>query len=131
MTSSLGDQLSALLGKQSGGEGAEAGDDTGAGAAGAGKAGTAGKAGQVGAGDANLPAGVHGEVAAIVKKMAGDEVDSLELTTELKDYGFDRLSVVELAVRCEEELGVRVEDEDISSFRTLGDVVDYITARRG
>lgn len=119
MTSSLGDQLSALLGTQAAGAGA--GDATSAANAGSKK----------GSDDADLPEGVHGEVAAIVKKMANDEVESLELSTPLTDYGFDRLSVVELAVRCEEELGVRIEDEDISSFKTLGDVVDYIAARRG
>ena len=119
MTSSLGDQLSALLGTQV----TDAGDAD---------ATTAAKAGsKKDSADADLPAGVHGEVAAIVKKMANDEVESLELTTPLTSYGFDRLSVVEMAVRCEEELGVRIEDEDLSSFKTLGDVVDYIAARRG
>lgn len=117
MTSSLGDQLSALLGAK-----AASGDDKAAkAAAGAAKDGDA---------TADLPDGVHGEVAAIVKKMAGDEVPSLELSTPLKEYGFDRLSVVELAIRCEEETGVLIEDEDIPSFKTLGDVVDYIAARR-
>lgn len=115
MTSSLGDQL-----------GAQAGDGDKTANANAAVAGAAGK------GDSaeNLPDGVHGEVAAVVKKMAGDEVPSLELSTPLGDYGFDRLSVVELAVRCEEETGVRIEDEDIPSFKTLGDVVNYIAARR-
>ncbi|MBC6821094.1 MULTISPECIES: acyl carrier protein [unclassified Corynebacterium] len=119
MTSSLGDQLSALLGTQV--TGARDADDANAANAGSKK----------GSADADLPAGLHGEVAAIVKKMANDAVESLELPTPLTDYGFDRLSVVELAVRCEEELGVRIEDEDIPSFKTLGDVVDYIAARRG
>ncbi|MDK8810309.1 acyl carrier protein [Corynebacterium sp. MSK035] len=121
MTSSLGDQLSALLGTQVTGAGDA--DDASPNAANAGS--------KKGSADADLPAGLHGEVAAIVKKMANDEVESLELSTSLTDYGFDRLSVVELAVRCEEELGVRIEDEDIPSFKTLGDVVDYIAARRG
>lgn len=118
MTSSLGDQL-----------GAQAGDGDKTANANAAVAGAAGAAGK---GDSaeNLPDGVHGEVAAVVKKMAGDEVPSLELSTPLGDYGFDRLSVVELAVRCEEETGVRIEDEDIPSFKTLGDVVNYIAARR-
>lgn len=125
MTSSLGDQLSALLGAQATSAGAGTGDADDASSSAA-KAGS-----KKDSADADLPAGVHGEVAAIVKKMANDEVESLELSTPLTSYGFDRLSVVELAVRCEEELGVRIEDEDISSFKTLGDVVDYIAARRG
>lgn len=66
MTSSLGDQLGALFGQK-----AEQKKD-----------------------DENLPEGIHGEVAAIVKKMS-DEVPSLELSTPLADYGFDRLSIVE------------------------------------
>lgn len=102
MTSSLGDQLGALLGQQA--EQKKDADD--------------------------LPEGIHGEVAAIVKKMA-DEVPSLGLNTPLTDYGFDRLSIVELAVHCEEEIGVLIDDDAIPGFRTLGDVVSYITARRG
>ena len=97
MTSSLGDQLSALLGTQVTGDA----DDASPNAANGGS--------KKSSADADLPAGLHGEVAAIVKKMANDEVKSLELSTPLTDYDFDRLSVVELAVRCEEELGVRVE----------------------
>lgn len=117
MTSSLGDQLSALLGTK-----ATAEEDSAVGAA--------ARAAKKGDADSDLPEGVHGEVAAIVKKMSGDEVPSLELSTALTEYGFDRLGVVELAVRCEEATGVRIEDEDIPSFKTLGDVVDYIAARR-
>lgn len=114
MTSSLGDQLSALLG----------GDTLGSADPDQGQ-------GKGERHDESLPDGAHGEVAAIVKKMAVDEVKSLELSTPLADYGFDRLAVVELAIRCEQELGARIEDEDIASFVTLGDVVDYIAARRG
>lgn len=116
MTSSLGDQLSALLGGDTLGS---AGPDQGRGKS----------KGEIH--DESLPDGVHGEIAAIIKKMAVDEVKSLGLSTPLADYGFDRLTVVELAIRCEQELGVRIEDEDIASFVKLGDVVDYIAARRG
>ena len=102
MTSSLGDQLGALLGQQA--DQKTDADD--------------------------LPDGIHGKVAAIVKKMA-DEVPSLELSTALSEYGFDRLSIVELAIRTEEETGVIVDDDAIAGFRTLGDIVSYITAQRG
>lgn len=104
MTSSLGDQLGALLG-----------DAT-----------SSVKNDQE---ELEVPPGVHGDVVGVVKQVAA-EVPSVELTTALSEYGLDRLGVVELAVRCEEELGVRVEDEDIAGFTTLGDVVDYIVARR-
>ncbi len=110
MSSSLGDQLSALLGAQS--------TDIATSATSADS-------------DSELPEGIHGEVAAIVKKMAAHPVESLELDTPLTSYGFDPLAVVELAVRCEEATGVRIEDDDIAHFATLGDVVDYIAARRG
>lgn len=137
MTSSLGDQLSALLGRQnpderkpndakaSGGANGT-GNDYAAAAPGQGRGHTGGRSA-----DAELPAGVHGDVAAIVKDIAPTEVESLDLTTSLSDLGFDRLGVVELAIRCEEQLGVRIEDKDIPSFTTLGDVVNYIAARRG
>ena len=43
----------------------------------------------------------------------------------------DSLTVVEFVVRVEEATGVRIEDADAAGFRTLGDVVDYVEARRG
>lgn len=105
MTSSLGDQLGALLGDAT----SSAKNDQD---------------------ELDVPPGVHGEVVGVVKQVA-DEVPSVELATPLTEYGLDRLGVVELAVRCEEALGVRIEDEDIPGFTTLGDLVDYIAERRG
>lgn len=84
--------------------------------------------------------GVRAEVTPILRKVIGtvasedsaEEAPSpISLESDLRsDLGLDSLSVIEFAVRCEEETGVRIEDDDIAGFRTLGDVVHYISARR-
>lgn len=85
--------------------------------------------------------GVRAEVTPILRKVIGtsasedsadeEEPSPISLESDLRaDLGLDKLSVIEFAVRCEEATGVRIEDDEITEFTTLGDVVDYISARR-
>jgi acyl carrier protein len=46
-----------------------------------------------------------------------------------EDLGIDSLSLIDLAVAAEDTFGIRIPDEDLERFRTVGDAVDYI--RRG
>lgn len=134
MTRSLGDALAAMLGEQS------AAEDAG--------------------GAAAAPEGTAGEVAGVLRRVlgedafadpgadpgeadaAGDDADAAGAAPALAwppapeaylvdDLGMDSLTVVEFVVRVEEATGVRIEDADATGFRTLGDVVDYVEARRG
>lgn len=87
--------------------------------------------------------GVRAEITPILRKIMAQFRDKAEtedgesteepapaLDADLKtDLGLDRLAVIEFAVRCEEATGVRIEDDDIAGFITLGDVVDYISGR--
>lgn len=127
MTRSLGDALAAMLGEQS------AAEDAG--------------------GAAEAPDGTAGEVAGVLRRVLGEdafadpgadpgEADAAGAAPALAwppapeahlvdDLGMDSLTVVEFVVRVEEATGVRIEDGDAAGFRTLGDVVDYVEARRG
>jgi acyl carrier protein len=55
--------------------------------------------------------------------------------TVLADVGADSLALVEVAEIVEERLGtasgerVRITDEDLNAFRTVGDAVGYLVAR--
>ena len=45
------------------------------------------------------------------------------------DLLFDSLTMVEIAVLAEEQLGVKVPDEELSNLVTVGDKVSYIADR--
>ena len=123
MTSSLGDALSALLG-----DGAGAADDSASG-------GSGGKPGGRGAGGTALDGltGARAEVTDVLLRVLGDEApeEAPGLDSTLRgDIGLDRLGVVELLVRCEEETGVRFGDEDVTGMKTLGDVISHVESGR-
>jgi acyl carrier protein len=42
------------------------------------------------------------------------------------DLGINSLELAELALRCDEEFGVEVDDDDIHRLITVGDVANYI-----
>lgn len=122
MTSSLGDALGALLGDGTGLAADSPSDASGR------------KAGNRGAGDAlDGLTGARAEVTGVLLRVLGDdapdEAPALESTLR-GDLGLDRLGVVELLVRCEEETGVRFEDSDFAAMATLGDVISHVEAGR-
>ena len=47
-----------------------------------------------------------------------------------KDLGLDSLSMIDFAVAAEDEFGVRIPDEELERFETVGDVVDYVRRAR-
>ena len=123
MTSSLGDALSALLG-----DGAGAAGDSASG-------GSGGKSEGRGAGGTALDGltGARAEVTDVLLRVLGDEApeEAPGLDSTLRgDIGLDRLGVVELLVRCEEETGVRFGDEDVNDMKTLGDVISHVESGR-
>ncbi len=46
-----------------------------------------------------------------------------ELTTDL---GINSLELADLILLCEDKLGVTIEDDQLSKFITVGDVVNYL-----
>lgn len=55
---------------------------------------------------------------------AGDMTPDQDLE---HDFGFDSLTVVEIAVMVEQRLGVAVPDETLGQLRTIGDVARYVS----
>jgi acyl carrier protein len=61
---------------------------------------------------------------------AGDLPEEITEEKSLADdLNLDSLTMVEIAVLAEEELGVKVPDEELPSLVTVGDVVSYIAGR--
>ena len=56
-------------------------------------------------------------------------LDAEEVTAEARleaDLGINSLELAELALRCDEEFGVEIDDDDIHRLITVGDVANYI-----
>lgn len=114
-------QLAAALSKKLKKDGAEG---TGAGAEGtAGAAGAATKAGKNGAGEKDK----RSIVLDVVEDATGIEREDLEGSKRLgDDLNIDSLSLMDIAVRLEEEFGVEVPDEDINRVKTIDELVGLV-----
>jgi acyl carrier protein len=59
----------------------------------------------------------------------GLEPSSIELSANLiDDLDLDSIDLVDLAVSLEEERGIKLDEEDLKSVRTVGDAVNAIRA---
>ena len=58
------------------------------------------------------------------------DVDKITPETNIaEDLGADSLDVVELMMSIEEDFGITIDEEDVRSFRTVGNVAAYIDNR--
>ena len=58
------------------------------------------------------------------------EAEQLSPAAELaEDLDLDSIDAIDIAVRLEEVTGVRVEEEDLKTIRTLDDVVEVVHSR--
>ncbi|MGW1197388.1 acyl carrier protein [Streptomyces sp. NPDC002536] len=70
-------------------------------------------------------------IARIVEEVVG--VDSAEVTTEKSftdDLDIDSLSMVEITVAVEDEFEVKIPDDQVAEWRTVGDAVNCIANHR-
>ncbi|WP_298075494.1 phosphopantetheine-binding protein [uncultured Corynebacterium sp.] len=110
-------QLAAALSKKLKRDGAE-----GAGAGAEGTAGAAGS-GKNGAGEKDK----RSIVLDVVEDATGIEREELEGSKRLgDDLNIDSLSLMDIAVRLEEEFGVEVPDEDINRVKTIDELVGLV-----
>lgn len=64
---------------------------------------------------------------AVLHDVAGIEPDSVRPEQSFNDdLDVDSLTMVEVLVDIEDKLGVKVEDDDAPSLRTVGDMVTYL-----
>lgn len=62
----------------------------------------------------------------------GETVTITSLDEDLYgDLGLDSLAVVESAMLCEEEFGIEFDDDEISRFKTVRDLVNLINKKIG
>ena len=55
------------------------------------------------------------------------EADEITLEAELSaDLGINSIELANLVLICEEQFDLMIEDEDLTKFITVGDVVEYL-----
>ncbi len=52
-----------------------------------------------------------------------------EDTNFMNDLRADSFELMELVMALEEEYGLKIEDEDLENFKTVGDVMEYLRAQ--
>ena len=62
----------------------------------------------------------------LIEEFQVDE-DNITLDAELSgDLAINSIELAELILRCEEEFGIDIQEEEMHKFVTVGDVVDYL-----
>ncbi|GMU52540.1 MAG: hypothetical protein AMXMBFR33_16860 [Candidatus Xenobia bacterium] len=64
-----------------------------------------------------------------LKHVALPEVGTLTRSQAIRDLGMDSITLVEMVIILEENLGVTLEHSDIDNLRTIGDLQDLMRAR--
>lgn len=83
-----------------------------------------------GAGDSVSADSVENRVMEIVKDATGVEREEITRKSSLNDdLGVDSLTLVDIAVRLEEEFNIQVEDEAINSIGNVGQLVKLVEKR--
>ena len=66
-------------------------------------------------------------LAGIITKYA--KINQAKVTRDQRfqaDLGIDSLAMVDVGVAAEDAFGIRIPDDDLESFKTVGDAVDFI-----
>ncbi len=72
---------------------------------------------------------VYDRVADLLVDRFGVPAEDISETATFEDLDLDSLDLVEFSLACEEELGVRIEDEEAESLTTLGDAVTLLESK--
>ena len=57
------------------------------------------------------------------------QINRADITMEAElsnDLGINSIELADLVMLCEEKFGITIEDDDIRTFTTVGDVVTYL-----
>jgi acyl carrier protein len=66
----------------------------------------------------------------IADKLGVEDDKITESSSFIDDLGADSLDVVDLAMALEDEFGVKIEDDKLEKFVTVGDVVHYLDGKK-
>ena len=66
------------------------------------------------------------KVADIVAETMSVDADELTVETTFESLSADSLDLIQLVSAIEEDLGITIDDDDLTSIKTLGDAVTMI-----
>ena len=67
----------------------------------------------------------------VIAETLGCDLDKVAIEATLTDdLGADSLASVELVMALEEAVGVSIADEDLPTVKTVGDIMEYLTAHK-
>jgi acyl carrier protein len=70
-------------------------------------------------------------LAEIFEDVVGATPDNFTSEKSLEDdLEVDSLSMVEIAVQVEDKFGVKIQDDDLTNLKTVGDTVEYVLAHQ-
>lgn len=69
---------------------------------------------------------VREQVLGSVSTVTGRDIGSLSAETVIESLGLDSLDEVEILMTIEERLGVAVDQAEVNSCRTLGDLMELV-----
>jgi acyl carrier protein len=72
---------------------------------------------------------VFERVSALLVDKFGVPQEDISAEATFEDLDLDSLDLVEFSLACEEELGVRIEDEEAENLNTLGEAVDLLESK--
>lgn len=72
---------------------------------------------------------VYDKVADILAEKFGVPPDDISPEATFEDMDLDSLDLVEFALAAEEELGVRISDEEAEDLKTLNDTVSLLESK--
>jgi acyl carrier protein len=72
---------------------------------------------------------VYERVAALLVDRFGVPEGDVRPEATFEELDLDSLDLVEFSLACEEELGVRIEDEEAEQLTTLGDAVTLLESK--
>lgn len=67
------------------------------------------------------------KVKEVIVNAANIDEDKIKLSASLEnDLGLDSLDAVELGMALEEEFGITIDEDKLTSFKTVEDIVNFI-----
>ena len=71
------------------------------------------------------------EIKATLEEELDVSPDLITLDSEfVNDLKLNSLELVDLVVLCEEKYGIEIEEQDVHSLLTVGDLIEYIEAKK-
>ena len=61
------------------------------------------------------------------------EIEPAKITPEanfVKDLKLNSLELADLVVTCEEKFDIEIDEKDIHTLQTIGDLIDYVEAQK-